>query len=57
MKSDAGLAACSYADRKEAQALPITITFHIGPFTVTIRITRKYKKSEDRNEKNRHSSK
>ena len=45
------MAACFYADRKEAQALPITLTFHIGPFTVTIRVTRKERKSEDRNEK------
>ena len=55
-KGDTGLAACFYAGRKEAQALPITLTFHIGPFTVTIRVTRKERKSEDRNEKNnRHS--
>ena len=41
-------------------ALPVSLTFHIGRYTVTIKVslTHREKRSEDRDEKNnRHSGK
>ena len=52
------MAACSIMTRKGVMALPISLTFHIGRFTVTItvRLTHRKDWSADRSEKNnRHS--
>ena len=49
-----------YGFRKEVMALPLTFTFHVWKFTVTITIrnTHRQEWSKDRNEKNcRHSGK
>ena len=46
--------------RKEVMALPLSLTFHVGKYTVTITIrnTHRRTRSEDRNEKSdRHSAK